>query len=100
MNEIDWNLGICNFRICLFEEDNCGKGIGNEIIREIIRFGFTKLNLSRIELDVFDFNLRAYKAYQRAGFREIERLKDDYEDANGLHDVIVMAINKQEFITS
>lgn len=94
LNEIDWNLCVCNFRICLFKEEYCGKGMGNKIIKEIIHFGFAELGLSRIELDVIDFNTRAYKAYLRAGFHEIERLKDEHEDANGLHDVIVMAINK------
>ena len=47
-----------NFRIALFNSKNCGQGIGREAIDMTLQFGFEKLNLHRIEieLEVFSFN--------------------------------------------
>lgn len=91
LNEINWETGICNFRICMFEQDFCGKGIGSQVISAVMKFGFEILGLKRIELEVFDFNERAYRAYRRAGFVETGRLAGAHHDGDGAHDIIVMA---------
>ncbi|WP_081712208.1 GNAT family N-acetyltransferase [[Clostridium] dakarense] len=39
-------------------------------------FAFKKLNLHRLELDVFSFNHRAEKAYACAGFKREGILRD------------------------
>src|SRR5690606_32167510 len=63
INEIDSDTRCANFRICLFKSENCGQGIGAEAIQLTLKFGFEKLNLHRVELEVFSFNNRAYAAY-------------------------------------
>lgn len=68
INEMDEELRCANFRIALFKSENCGQGAGSEAIQMTLQFGFEKLNLHRIELEVFSFNERAYRAYLRAGF--------------------------------
>ena len=69
VNEIDWKTRCGNFRIAIFRSDNCGKGIGSWAVRMTRDFAFEALGLHRLELDVFSFNPRAVRAYEKSGFR-------------------------------
>ena len=53
-----------------------GRGIGSQMVQELLRFGFAELRLHRIELVVFDFNTTAIVCYERAGFRTEGLLRD------------------------
>ncbi|MFF0475095.1 GNAT family N-acetyltransferase [Streptomyces sp. NPDC004284] len=58
----------CAFRIC-FVPDAIGRGLGTEATRLIVGHGFEALGLYRIWLEVYAFNPRARRAYEKAGFR-------------------------------
>jgi RimJ/RimL family protein N-acetyltransferase len=45
-----------------------GRGLGTDIMEAIVEFGFARLRLERIWLDVFDFNPGAQRVYERVGF--------------------------------
>lgn len=97
LNEIDKEVNSCNFRICLFKTEYCGKGLGKEAIELTIKYGFEKLKLNRIELEVYDFNNRAYKAYKNCGFIE-EGIKREAEIIDGEYcDIIIMSILGKEY---
>ncbi|WP_083180158.1 GNAT family N-acetyltransferase [Paenibacillus yonginensis] len=49
--------------IVIGSKDNLGKGYGSEAIRVLQKFAFEELNLNRLELDVYEFNVRAYNCY-------------------------------------
>ncbi|MEV6103765.1 GNAT family protein [Streptomyces sp. NPDC051940] len=55
------------FRIAL-REDRCGKGIGSEAIGLVLGHAFGEVGLHRVWLEVFAFNHRAIRAYEKAGF--------------------------------
>lgn len=38
-------------------------------MRVLLRFAFQELNLHRVTLDVFDYNLRALRSYEKTGFK-------------------------------
>ncbi len=98
INEIDNYNNSAHFRIALFKSENCGQGIGAEAIQMTLQFGFKELNLHRIELEVFSFNERAYRAYYRAGFIEEGRRRDAIFINDKYYDVIIMGILHNEFI--
>lgn len=56
-------------RIRLGAADARGRGIGTEAVRRLVRHGFDELGLRRIWLQVFATNVRAIRAYEKAGFR-------------------------------
>lgn len=97
INEIDWELRSANFRICIFHTENCGKGIGFWAIAQTRDFAFRELRLHRLELDVFSFNPRAIRAYEKAGFRREGVLRDAIRDGDGYADDILMAILEDEW---
>ena len=97
INEIDENARCANFRIALFKSQCCGQGIGSEAIRLTLQFGFEKLKLHRIELEVFSFNTRAYAAYSNAGFVEEGRRREAEFIGGRYWDVFIMGILHHEY---
>jgi RimJ/RimL family protein N-acetyltransferase len=67
LNEWDGDNQSCNFRISLTPGSH-GRGLGTEATRLICGYGFEKLALHRISLEVYAFNPRARRAYEKAGF--------------------------------
>jgi RimJ/RimL family protein N-acetyltransferase len=45
-----------------------GKGYGTDAMKVILRYAFQELNLRRVALDTFEYNPRAIRSYERAGF--------------------------------
>jgi len=58
----------CNFRIFLGRAGR-DRGLGTEATRLIVGYGFEGLGLHRISLEVYSFNPRARRVYEKAGFQ-------------------------------
>lgn len=97
INQINWKLRSANFRIAIFHPNDRGKGIGSWVIEKTRDFAFEKLNLHRLELDVFSFNPRAEKSYIKAGFKREGVLRDSIMDKNEFADDILMSILEDEW---
>lgn len=70
--------GLDSRRIDLMigEKQYWGKGIGTEVIRLLLRFGFLEEKAAIIfGCGVADYNVRSFKAFQRAGFEIDEKIK-------------------------
>lgn len=85
LNSIDRkNRSACICRVLVGPERQRGRGIGQEMMRKILRVGFEDLDLHRIELNVFDFNQSAIACYEKAGFireglhRDVRRIGGEY----------------------
>ncbi|AJT70088.1 hypothetical protein T261_8496 [Streptomyces lydicus] len=65
----EWAPGneSCSFRIS-FVPGAHGRGLGTEATRLIVGYGFEKLGLHRISLEVYAFNPRARRVYEKVGF--------------------------------
>lgn len=76
LNSYQAESNACSFRISLRGQAWFGRGLGTEATRLIVRYGFDRLALERIELEVLERNPRARRAYEKAGFvvdsREID----------------------------
>ncbi|MFX1312696.1 MAG: GNAT family N-acetyltransferase, partial [Promethearchaeota archaeon] len=68
--DVNWinRVGTCG--IIIGEKMFQGKGYGSEAMELLVYYGFNTLNLNRIQLEVFSFNIRALKSYQKVGFKE------------------------------
>lgn len=97
INEIDWDMRSANFRIGIFQPTERGKGIGTWVIEATRDFAFAELHLHRLELDVFSFNPRAKRAYEKAGFTVEGVLRDAVKDGEQYADDILMAILEDEW---
>lgn len=72
-------------------------GIGTEAIKLILDFGFNIINIRNIMLEVYSFNERAIKAYEKCGFKEMGRRRKSIIYGNKEYDVVYMDILSEEF---
>lgn len=97
LHKIDWRNRTAVLGIVIGSKDDLGKGYGEEAIRLLMEFVFKTMNLHRLELEVLEFNERAYHCYIKCGFMEEGRLrKKQYRDGT-YWDVICMGILREEY---
>lgn len=75
-----------------------GQGYGTAAGRLVVRFGFQKLRLRRIYLNVYAYNTRGFRSYRRLGFRREGRLRNHLCRDGYFHDVLVMGLLREEFL--
>jgi RimJ/RimL family protein N-acetyltransferase len=63
----------------------------------ILRFAFDELNLYRISLNVFEYNQRAIRSYEKVGFVVEGREREFLRRAGRCWDMIFMGILREEW---
>ncbi len=58
----------------LLDPTQTGKGLGTAAMQTFLAYAKAELGLAAITLSVFDFNVGAYRCYEKCGFVEIERV--------------------------
>lgn len=96
LNEWDPGNQSCSFRI-LIGPAGRGRGLGTEATRLIVQYGFERLGLHRISLEVYSFNPRARRAYEKAGFRAEGVLRESLKYGEEWIDATVMSILAREW---
>lgn len=97
----DWEPAneSCNFRILIGPRGR-GRGLGTEATSLILRYAFTVLSLHRVGLEVYAFNPRAQRVYEKAGFK-VEGVKRDALKFDGQRvDSIVMSALAPEWTST
>jgi RimJ/RimL family protein N-acetyltransferase len=97
LHKVDLKNRSAIFGILIGEKDYWGKGYGTDATRTLIRFGFEELGLNRVELEVYDFNPRAIRAYEKAGFRRDGVHRQGLYRMGQFHDEIIMSILREEW---
>lgn len=83
----------------LIGEESCrGKGIGEQVLLEIVRIGFNHFGLNEITLGVFDFNTAAVRCYEKVGFRTVAHNKNCRKSSDGYWSLYEMSIRKDEWL--
>lgn len=67
--DILWNNGTATIYIGIGENEFRGRGIGKEALALTIEFGFSELNLHRIQLNVLSYNESAIALYEGLRFK-------------------------------
>ncbi|WP_255509980.1 GNAT family N-acetyltransferase [Micromonospora sp. AP08] len=96
LNEWDRHNDSCNFRT-LIGPAGRDRGLGTEAVRLVVGYGFEQLGLHRIGLEVFAFNPRARRAYEKVGFVAEGTLRQVLRDGDGWVDATVMSILAEEW---
>lgn len=87
----------CDLGIMIGEKDCWGRGYGTDALRTLVRFAFDDMNMNRVELDVYAFNERAIRSYEKVGFvREVCKRQDIYRYGEYI-DVITMSVVRSEW---
>ena len=75
LNELDEENASMNVRIAL-APGLPGRGYGTEAMTEVLDPAFEAIGLHRVQLDVYAFNPRAIRSYEKAGFTVEGRQRD------------------------
>ena len=84
-------LGIGN-------RNDWGKGYGTDTMKIILRFAFTEINLRRVSLNIFEYNPRAIRSYEKTGFRHEGRLRGALLRDGKRWDELYMGILRDDWI--
>lgn len=85
-------------RISVFNQTYWDGGYGTEALSLLVEFGFNIVNLHRIGLDVFAYNTRAKKSYEKLGFSKEGIIRDALFYDGSYWDSLLMGVLKEEFI--
>jgi RimJ/RimL family protein N-acetyltransferase len=96
LNQWDPGNASCNFRIFIGSKGR-DRGLGTEATRLIVGYGFERLRLHRISLEVYAFNPRARRAYEKVGFRTEGVLRESLRYNGEWIDATVMSILAPEW---
>ncbi len=84
--------------IAIGDKQYWDRGYGTDTMITVCRFGFSQMNLHRIELSVYARNERARRVYERVGFRVEARLRDGRFRSGSYDDVILMSVLEGELV--
>ncbi|MCH4890250.1 GNAT family N-acetyltransferase [Acidaminobacter sp. JC074] len=98
LNKVDWKNRTCVVGIFIGDKSYWGKGYGTDAMKVLINFIFDEMNLNRIELNVYSFNERAIKSYEKCGFVKEGVLRQALYKAGAYHDEVIMSILKDEYV--
>ncbi|WP_017727928.1 GNAT family N-acetyltransferase [Halalkalibacterium ligniniphilum] len=76
-----------------------GKGFAKEMIKQILAFAYEQLDLHRISLGVFNFNIPAIKLYESFGFQKEGLLRDVIRINGSFWNVYEMSLLRPEWET-
>jgi len=96
LNELDPNNNSCSFRIALGATGQ-NRGLGTEATRLVLGYAFERVGLHRISLEVYSFNSRARRVYEKVGFQPEGVLRDALLWEGQRFDAHVMSILAHEW---
>ena len=94
---LDPDNGSVLFHITIGEPDTWGRGYGTEVTELMLEHAFERLALHRVALSVFEYNRRAIRAYEKAGFRVEGRLREAIHRDGRYWDEIQMGVLEWEW---
>lgn len=80
------------------ETDYWSRGYGTDVMNVLLRFAFMEINLRRVSLGVFEYNPRAIRSYEKAGFRHEGRLRSLLYREGRRWDNLFMGILREEWL--
>lgn len=74
------------------------QGIMSEALQAVIRFGFTRMGLNRIEADASIYNDASITLLLRSGFKQEGHQREQYYENAIYHDLLLFALLKKEWL--
>ena len=80
------------------EREFWSKGYGTDMMKLCLQYAFTELNVHRVSLGLHEYNPRALKSYEKAGFRLEGRTRKDLMREGKRYDSLWMGILREEWM--
>jgi len=86
------------FGIMIGDKRCWSMGYGTEAMKLIVDYGFRRLKLHRIELEVYDYNIRGIKLYRRLGFKVEGEKRERVLWKGKYYNVLQMGVLRREWL--
>ena len=97
LHGVDHRHNTATFGIMIGAKDCWNKGYGTETARLVLDYAFNVLGLHNVMLQVFAFNPRGIRAYEKAGFKLIGRRREARRIGERRYDELFMEALATEF---
>jgi ribosomal-protein-alanine N-acetyltransferase len=74
-----------------------GEGLMTEAVKEVIRFGFERMNLNRIQATCFPENIGSYRVMEKAGMKFEGTLREQMFIKGRFQDLKLYSILRKEY---
>ena len=93
--------GDNNFKIdkLIIDPLSRGKGVGQQVMKELVNYAFTQLQATTIELYVFEQNRAAIRCYEKTGFVISTNIIGSFLVGDEYWNAFSMMINKGDWLT-
>jgi len=98
LNRIDRLNKRAEYGIFIGDKKYWGQGFGTEAGRLMVEYGFKKLKLHRIFLQVVAYNIRGIKSYKKIGFKIEGRFRQHIWRDGFWHDKVWLGILREEYL--
>ncbi|MCG2612428.1 GNAT family N-acetyltransferase [Flavobacterium sp. SM15] len=102
-------IGSCGFHTWYLEHSRAeigyalnsdvykGKGVMSEVLKAVVHYGFTQMQLHRIEAFISPENIASLKLVQKLNFIKEGHLREHYFKNNVMEDSLVFSLLKHEY---
>lgn len=97
ISEIDKDNQKADIGMLIGEKDYWGKGYGTDALIILLNHMFFDLGFNRIGLEVFEYNLRAKRVYEKIGFKVEGIERQGLLRQEKYYDIFLMGILREEF---
>lgn len=91
INQLDWKNRVATVGIFL-GKPFWNQGYGTEALRVLIDFIFMEMNIHKVKLNVYSFNKRGIRCYEKLGFKIEGVLREEIFREGQYHDELIMGI--------
>lgn len=92
----------CEFGIFILDKNYWGRGIGEDVTRLMLNYGFSELKMRKIILSTSEFHTKAIALYEKAGFKKTKLIPNDrtiyHNNEWLLSGTVEMEIKQDEFL--
>lgn len=74
-----------------------GQGIMTEAIHAVVTFGFTRMNLNRIEADADGRNPASARVLEKVGFQREGYQREQFYEAGEYHDLLLFSLLRKDY---
>ena len=97
LDGLDRHDARARLAVGLYDPAKLGIGLGRDVVRLVLRYGFGNLQLHRVSLRVVAYNTRAIRCYRACGFVEEGREREAAWVDDKWHDDVIMGVLAHEF---
>ena len=99
LDVVNWSGRDAFVGLGIGETEYWSKGYGTDVMNVLLRFAFTEINLRRVTLTVFEYNPRAIRSYEKAGFRQEGHLRSLLNREGRRWNELYMGILREEWMS-